>query len=273
MKKARISNIFNITLLTILLVFGMTLCVMANDNDAENLDPAEVAEEIDNNEDVTPEDTEETPEVTPGDTEDQDEDFIEEDNDDEEEPEVDEPKAGEGTEVVEPETEAEDEGELGDAAYSDPNTGKTKVHHPNGETEEFVNPPEDDFEGVLGPASSSDPSGRTQVWFPDGHVEVYPPDVKEPTYTSSISWEPYDNDSDYAAAASVSDISSDKPEELAEEVVVTEEVVEPLSVEEAVLGDYDAPEQKRIPFAAGFTFFSSTVIGLGVLWKLGIIAL
>jgi|GEM_PF-5280869 len=283
MKNTRTTNIFNIAILTIILVLGMTLSVMANDaeisNESVNTENEEVVETV---EETTP--AEEVVEV---------EEKVEEEvvvN----EPVVEEegvlgaassydPETGETTvsypngEVeVTVEPEEEEEGVLGPASSYDPETGETTVSYPNGEVEVTVEPEEEE-EGVLGPASSFDlDTGLITVWYPDGTVEVTPLEQEEATYTSSISQAPSYNDSDnYNAAASVIGASADEPEEVKnvmEEIVEVEEILDPV-IEEAVLGDYEEPVKNSIPFTAGLTFFSSTLIGLGVLWKLGIIAL
>ena len=247
MKNTRTTNIFNIAILTIILVLGMTLSVMANDaeisNESVNTENEEVVETV---EETTP--AEEVVEV---------EEKVEE-------------------EVVVNEPVVEEEGVLGAASSYDPETGETTVSYPNGEVEVTVEPEEEE-EGVLGPASSFDlDTGLITVWYPDGTVEVTPLEQEEATYTSSISQAPSYNDSDnYNAAASVIGASADEPEEVKnvmEEIVEVEEILDPV-IEEAVLGDYEEPVKNSIPFTAGLTFFSSTLIGLGVLWKLGIIAL
>ena len=168
--------------------------------------------------------------------------------------------------VVEPtDSENEDQGELGDTSWAEPAEGGMMyyVQHPDGSVESWFEADDDEELGVVGDASSYDPTtGETTVFKADGSVKVYSDNAN--------------NDYSYQTAAAVySDTFAPLPALSEEKLETVETVVAPAveAEESAVLGDYEEAESEENPFKSGIAFFTSTLVGLGVLWKLGILAL
>ena len=282
MKNNRFTHILSIMVLALVLAFTMAVSVMADDTDSENTSADKVAAE-DVAEEIADEDAEEVAE----DIDDAEEEVIE--VDDTEEIDVDDSENIDGADigtndsddsdivdttdtedaddeeiieevvVVEPTaSEDEDSGELGvvgDAAWSEPVKG--------GSVDSGFEANGDEDLGVVGDAISYDPTTRkTTLYKADGSVKVYSDNE--------------DNGYSYQTAAAVySDTFAPLPVLSEEKTETVETIVAPAveAEESAVLGDYEEPESEGVPFTDGIAFFTSTLVGLGVLWKLGILAL
>lgn len=290
MKNNRFTRILSIMVLALVLAFTMAVSVMADDTDSENTsadkvaaedvaeeiadeDAEEVAEDIDDAEEEVIE-VDDTEEIDVDDSEDIDgADIGTNDSDDSDivdttdTEDADDEEIIEEVVVVEPtDSEDEDSGELGvvgDASWSEHVKGGTNhfVQHSDGSVDSWFE--EDEDLGVVGDAISYDPTTRkTTLYKADGSVKVYA-DNK-------------DNEYSYQTAAAVySDTFAPLPVLSEEKTETVETIVAPAVEAEGsvVLGDYEEPESGGVPFTAGIAFFTSTLVGLGVLWKLGILAL
>lgn len=296
MKNNRFAHILSIMVLALIFAFTMAVSVMADDTDSENTsadkvaaeeiadeDAEEVAEDIDdaeeevidNNdtageevtvvddtEEVKVDDSEVIDDVAINASDSDDSDIVDTNNTEV----ADDEEIIEEVVVVEPtDSENEDQGELGDTSWAEPAEGGMMyyVQHPDGSVESWFEADDDEELGVVGDASSYDPTtGETTVFKADGSVKVYA-DNK-------------DNEYSYQTAAAVySDTFAPLPVLSEEKTETVETVVAPAveAEESAVLGDYEEAESEENPFKSGIAFFTSTLIGLGVLWKIGLFAL
>lgn len=300
MKNSRFTHILSIMFLALIFAFTMAISVMADDIDSKDASADNAAAELVSEADEDTEDADDVVEESDDDIygaeDDTDDAEVIEDNDSNDPEVIDVNDDDEGSDVenvdvnaeddsdiadaddeqaaddeeieqvgsIEPEDSEDDDrddlGVVGDASSYNPVTREITVYKADGSVEILTEADED--LGVVGDASSYDPiTGKTTVYKADGSVEVYS-----------------DNNSSYSyqtAAAVSSDTFVPVPALSEEKAETVETVIAPAAEaeESAVLGDYEEPESNSIPFTAGIAFFSSTLVGLGVLWKLGLIAL
>lgn len=274
MKDKRFTNIFAIMVLAIIFTFGMAVSVMADDSEEA---PAALAEEA-TVEVSTPEPAPAVVEEAPAAVE---ETVAPEDSNDG--VVAEETVEEEFFEEFIPEDAEEESGELGDASSYDPETRLTIIQHSDGSVS--VEPEEEESVGELGEASSAyyDEAGEWhEVYDPRTGlttVTFTPFESPQLSETSSTYEAPVYEGTSYRTTSSAYFSDTFVPfvaEEPAKDVIqeVKEASVTPVvaAEETEVLGDYEAAaSSKDIPLTAGLAFFTSALIGVGVLWKLGIL--
>lgn len=249
--------------MALILVSGAALCVLADDGTTEgNTEDVVSNEGADTgSEDV---DVEEKGVVVDVDVSNDDIDV----NDDSETEDIDDNDTNaleeeEGIGVIEPEEDDKDTGVVGDATWCEPADGGMwyYVQRSDGSVESWFEP-YDSEEGVLGPAGYYDPTTRKYTHiYPNGRIVTYSDDEDSSNSVASVSY----SDTYVPLTAEAKPVN--------ENTNVAEEIITSVAEDStAVLGDYEQPTSNKSPLAAGLALFSGTVVALGVLWKLGLIA-
>jgi hypothetical protein len=280
MKEIRnIRNIITILLMALMMVSGAALCVLANDGTTDgntgdvvgNENAGTVSEDVN----IEEEEKEEVVDVDVEDVDidDEDIDVDNEDidvNDDSEDELIDDNDTNslhedekEGFGVIEPEAVDEDFGQVGEASWCVPKAGGTMYYVQN--KDDSISSwfePYDSDEGVLGPAGYYDPTTKKYTHiYPDGKIITYYDDEDSSNSAASVSY----SDTYVPLTAEAKPVEENA--NAAEEIITS--VAEDYT---AVLGDYEEPTSNNSPLAAGLALFSGTVVALGVLWKLGLVA-
>lgn len=300
MKNYRFVNIFGIMLLTMIFTLAMAVSVMAD----ESGDPAEGSDNT--NVEVAeqeapapaPAPVAETPAPAPAapvaeapaveePAAPQEEVSVSGNTDNDNNDDVDEEFSGE----ILPEENDEEEGEVGLATWAEPVEGGMLIYVENADGTIDVNfEPNDDDEikPEVGPAEWDIPvEGGTEhyVEYPNGNVHYWfePAEEAEGIVSDNpVYLEPYEESSESTATKTSAVYFSDTFVPFAAEETVPTPVIEEVKTSDItpavdaesaeVLGDYEAAASgKNAPLTAGLAFFFSSVVGVGVLWKLGLI--